>query len=122
MSHHVSWFAGIDLGDHKHHVHLIDAAGAVLGRTSFSHGGRGIAQLLSWLVDKTGADPGSVGVALEVPHGAVVDGLLDRGFATFAVNPKQADRGRELYAGFHAAGRIAPRHALEFVDGGRVDG
>ena len=96
MSHHVSWFAGIDLGDHKHHVHLTDAAGAVLGRTSFSHGGRGIAQLLSWLVDKAGADPGSIGVALEVPHGAVVDGLLDRGFATFAVNPKQADRGREL--------------------------
>ncbi len=96
MSHHVSWFAGIDLGDHKHHVHLTDAAGAVFGRTSFSHGGRGIAQLLSWLVDKTGADPGSIGVALEVPHGAVVDGLLDRGFATFAVNPKQADRAREL--------------------------
>lgn len=96
MSHLVSWFAGIDVGDHKHHVHLTDAAGAVLGKTSFSHGGRGIAQLLSWLVDQTGADPGSIGVALEVPHGAVVDGLLDRGFATFAVNPKQADRGREL--------------------------
>ena len=96
MSYHVSWFAGIDLGDRKHFVHLTDAAGAVLGEASFSHGGTGIAHLLSWLVDKTGADPGSIGVALEVPHGAVVDGLLDRGFAAFAVNPKQADRVREL--------------------------
>ena len=96
MSHHVSWFAGIDLGDHKHHVHLTDAAGAFGGAAAFSHGGRGIAHLLSWLVDQTGADPGSIGVALEVPHGAVVDGLLERGFATFAVNPKQADRGRQL--------------------------
>ena len=96
MSHHVSWFAGIDLGDRKHFVHLTDAAGVVIGEASFSHGGRGIAHLLSWLVDKTGADPGSIGVALEVPHGAVVDGLLDRGFAAFAVNPKQADRVREL--------------------------
>ena len=96
MSHLVSWFAGIDLGDRRHHVHLTDAAGVDLGEASFSHGGRGIAQLLSWLLDKSGADPGSIGVALEVPHGAVVDGLLDRGFATFAVNPKQADRAREL--------------------------
>ena len=96
MSHHVSWFAGIDLGDRKHSVHLTDAAGTFVGASTFSHGGRGIARLLSWLLDKTGADPGSVGVALEVPHGAVVDGLLDRGFATFAINPKQADRVREL--------------------------
>lgn len=96
MSHHVSWFAGIDLGDRKHSVHLTDTAGVVVGEASFSHGGRGIAHLLSWLLDKTGADPGSIGVALEVPHGAVVDGLLDRGFATFAINPKQADRVREL--------------------------
>ena len=96
MSHHVSWFAGIDLGDRKHFVHLTDAAGADVGKACFSHGGKGIADLFSWLVDKTGADPGSIGVALEVPHGAVVDGLLDRGFATFAINPKQADRVREL--------------------------
>ena len=96
MSYHVSWFAGIDLGDRKHSVHLTDAAGAVIGEASFSHGGKGIAHLLSWLLDKTGADSGSIGVALEVPHGAVVDGLLDRGFATFAINPKQADRVREL--------------------------
>ena len=97
MSHHVSWFAGIDLGDRKHHVHLTDASGTFCGAATFSHGGRGIARLLSWLVEQTGADPGSIGVALEVPHGAVVDGLLDRGFLVFAINPKQADRARELF-------------------------
>ena len=96
MSHHVSWFAGIDLGDHQHRVHLTDAAGTFGGAATFSHGGSGIARLLSWLVEQTGADPGSIGVAVEVPHGAVVDGLLDRGFQTFAINPKQADRAREL--------------------------
>ena len=96
MSDHVSWFAGIDLGDRKHSVHLTDAVGTVVGKASFSHGGKGIADLLSWLVDKSGADPGSIGVALEAPHGAVVDGLLDQGFAAFAINPKQADRAREL--------------------------
>ena len=96
MSHHVSWFAGIDLGDRKHRVHLTDAAGTFCGAATFPHGGGGIARLLSWLVEQTGADPGSIGVALEAPHGAVVDGLLDRGFQAFAINPKQADRAREL--------------------------
>src|SRR4051794_33461329 len=40
-------------------------------------------------------DPGSVAVAIEVPHGPVVDALLDRGFAVYAINPKQLDRLRD---------------------------
>ena len=43
MSYHVSWFAGIDLGDHKHHVHLTDAAGTFGGAAAFSHEGKGVA-------------------------------------------------------------------------------
>src|SRR3954454_3514320 len=34
-------------------------------------------------------------VAIEVPHGPVVDALLDRGFAVYAINPKQLDRLRD---------------------------
>ena len=40
-------------------------------------------------------DPGTVAVAIEVPHGPVVDALLDRGFAVYAINPKQLDRLRD---------------------------
>jgi transposase len=36
-----------------------------------------------------------VAVAIEVPHGPVVDTLLDRGFAVHAINPKQLDRLRD---------------------------
>jgi Transposase len=36
-----------------------------------------------------------VAVAIEVPHGPVVDALLDRGFAVHAINPKQLDRLRD---------------------------
>jgi transposase len=43
-------------------------------------------------------DPGAVAVALEVPHGPVVDGLLDRGFAVYAINPKQLDRLRDRFS------------------------
>jgi transposase len=34
-------------------------------------------------------------VAIEVPHGPVVDALLDRGFAVYAINPKQLERLRD---------------------------
>jgi hypothetical protein len=37
-------------------------------------------------------------VAIEVPHGPVVDVLLDRGFAVHAINPKQLERLRDRFS------------------------
>ena len=37
-------------------------------------------------------------VAIEVPHGPVVDALQDRGFAVHAINPKQLDRLRDRFS------------------------
>ena len=37
-------------------------------------------------------------VAIEVPHGPVVDVLLDRGIAVYAINPKQLDRLRDRFS------------------------
>jgi hypothetical protein len=44
-----------------------------------------------------GGVPAEVAVALETPRGAVVDGLLARGFHVYALNPKQLDRFRDRY-------------------------
>jgi transposase len=90
----VCWFAGIDWGSEKHQVCLLDAAGKVVGERAFRHGGAGLAALCDWLVSVAG-DPGLVAVAIEVPHGPVVDALLDRGFAVHAINPKQLERLRD---------------------------
>ena len=90
----VSWFAGIDWGSEKHQVCLLDAAGQVVGEREFRHGGAGLAALCDWLVSVAG-EPGSVAEAIEVPHGPVVDALLDRGFAVHAINPKQLERLRD---------------------------
>jgi hypothetical protein len=62
----------------------LDAAGQVVGEREFRHGGAGLAALCDWLVSVAG-EPGSVAVAIEVPHGPVVDALLDRGFAVHAI-------------------------------------
>ena len=88
------WFAGIDWGSATHQACLLDEVGTVVGERAFAHGGAGLAALCDWLISMAG-DPGSVAVAIEVPHGPVVDALLDRGFAVYAINPKQLDRLRD---------------------------
>src|SRR4051812_1486310 len=88
------WFAGIDWGSAKHQVCLLDGTGKVVGERAFAHGGAGLAALCEWIVSMAG-DPGSIAVAIEVPHGPVVDALLDRGFAVYAINPKQLERLRD---------------------------
>jgi transposase len=37
-------------------------------------------------------------IGIEVPHGPVVDALLEAGFAVFTLNPKQIDRFRDRYS------------------------
>src|SRR5215218_6935937 len=88
------WFAGVDWGSEKHQVCLLDDAGVVVGERAFRHDAAGLAALCDWLVSVAG-DAGAVAVAIEVPHGPVVDALLDRGFAVHAINPKQLDRLRD---------------------------
>src|SRR3954464_2315335 len=88
------WLAGCDWGSERHQVCLLDGAGTVVGERAFAHDGAGLAALCDWLVSMAGA-PGSVAVALEVPHGPGVDALLDRGFAVYAINPKQLERLRD---------------------------
>src|SRR3954468_1931538 len=90
----VSWFAGVDLGSERHQVSLLEPAAQVVGERAFAHGGAGLAALCEWLVSVAG-EPGWVAVAIEVPHGPVVDALLDRGFAVHAINPKQLERLRD---------------------------
>ena len=90
-------FAGIDWATESHQVCLVDRAGVILGERSFAHSGAGLAALCDWLVATGGARPEAIAVAIEVPHGAVVDTLLERGFAAFSVNPKQLDRFRDRF-------------------------
>src|ERR671932_1820086 len=91
------WFAGVDWGSERHHACLLDDAGAVVGERAFRHDAAGLAALCDWLVSVAG-HPGAVAVAIEVPHGPVVDAPLDRGFAVHAINPKQLDRLRDRFS------------------------
>ena len=93
----ISWYAGVDWGSEQHQVCILDAAGKIAGERAFAHGGAGLVALCDWLVSVAGASS-LVTVAIEVPHGPVVDALQDRGFAVHAINPKQLDRLRDRFS------------------------
>src|ERR671911_2390551 len=113
-----SWFAGVDWGSEKHQVCLRDVAGTVVGERAFAHNGAGLVAMCDWLVSVAGR-PSTVAVAIEVPHGPVVDVLLDRGFAVHAINPKQLDRLRDRFS--VAGAKDDRRDARVAADGLRTD-
>ena len=93
----VHWFVGIDWATQSHSVCLLDAEGRRVGEREFAHGGAGLTELRDWLREKTKAAPGQIAVAIETPHGPVVEMLLEHGFVVFAINPKQLDRFRDRF-------------------------
>src|SRR5262249_27228750 len=64
-------------------------------------------------------EPQRVAVAIEVPRGAIVEGLLDRGFHLFAINPKQLDRFRDRHSA--AGAKDDRRDAFVLADSVRTD-
>jgi transposase len=93
----IRWLAGVDWASEKHTVCLLDANGQVVGERDVDHTGAGLSELCGWLLEKTGTAPGQIAVAIEMPHGPVVEALLERGFAVYAINPKQLDRFRDRF-------------------------
>jgi transposase len=97
MSDEMQWWVGIDWASEQHRVCVLDDTGQALGERTFAHGGAGLAALCDWLLATTGAPPERIGVAIETPHGPVVEALLERGFALHAINPRQLDRFRDRF-------------------------
>jgi len=91
------WFVGIDWGSQEHVVSLCDEGGSKIGQRKFPHGGTGLTDMIDWLLKATGGEPGEVHVAIETPHGPIVEALLERGFNVYSINPKQLDRFRDRF-------------------------
>jgi transposase len=92
------WYVGVDWASESHHVFLTDGDGRKIGEKVFKHGGEGLAAMADWLIATSGADePAQIRIAIEVPHGPVVETLIERGFMVHAINPKQMDRFRDRF-------------------------
>jgi transposase len=99
MTHQRQWYAGVDWGSESHNVVLTDSDGRKIGEKVFGHGGEGLAAMAAWLMAASGAAEASqILVAIEVPHGPVVETLMERGFTVHSINPKQMDRFRDRFS------------------------
>jgi transposase len=119
MAEIVRWLVGVDWAKSTHQVCLLDSVGKVLGEAGFSHGGAGLAALCDWLLRKTGGRPEEIAVAIEVPHGPIVETLIERGFIVYVINPKQLDRFRDRFS--MAGAKDDRRDALVMGDALRTD-
>jgi transposase len=98
MSDEQRWYAGVDWASESHLVVLLDAEGRTIGEKIVKHGGEGLAEMATWLMATSGArEPGQIHIAIEVPHGPVVETLIERQFNVYAINPKQMDRFRDRF-------------------------
>ncbi len=107
-----NWFVGVDWASETHHVCVLDAEGHKVGERTFRHGGVGLAEMADWILKVTGSEASAVQVAIEVPHGPVVESLIERGFAVHAINPKQLDRFRDRFSPAGAKDDSRDAHVL----------
>src|SRR5499426_4165027 len=113
------WFVGIDWGSQQHQVCVLDRNRRRVGDRSVDHDGASLARLATWLWSMSAGQPQRVAVAIEVPRGAIVEGLLERGFHVFAINPKQLDRFRDRHSA--AGAKDDRRDAFVLADSLRTD-
>jgi len=91
------WFVGIDWASQEHVVSRCDGQGKKIGQRKFAHGGTGLGEMVVWLLKASGGEPGEIHIAIETPHGPIVEALLERGFNVYSINPKQLDRFRDRF-------------------------
>jgi transposase len=113
------YFVGIDWGSEMHRVCLMDREGTVIAERWVEHNGSSLAQLVDWLRQHTGQSPQTLAAAIEIPRGAIVETLMEHGFAVFSINPKQLDRFRDRYS--PAGAKDDSRDAFVLADSLRTD-
>ena len=72
----LEFFAGVDWSSKEHQVCVLDLEGKVCGQRGFAHCGKGLHEMIDWIVNTTGAPAEKVGVVIETPRGPVVESSL----------------------------------------------
>ena len=78
--------------------------------------------LMAWvdaLLARAAGDADRIAVAIEVPRGMLVEWLVERGIAVYAINPKQLDRFRDRFT--MAGAKDDRRDAWVLADSLRTD-
>jgi transposase len=94
---HGSLWGFVDWATESHSVCVVDGQGNAVAEFAVENTPAGLAKLATKLTELGQGYRGGMSIAIEVPHGPVVDALLESGFALFTLNPKQIDRFRDRY-------------------------
>jgi transposase len=113
------WFVGIDWASEAHEVCVLDRDGHIVERRQVKHTVADLQALVDALLTRAHGDPATVAIGIEVPRGALVELLVERGFAVYAINPKQMDRFRDRFT--PAGAKDDRRDALVIGDSLRTD-
>ena len=93
-----TYTAGVDWGSRRHRVCVMDHGGKVVSERAFDHGGRGLGAMSDWRLDRARRPANLIEVAIETPHGPVVETLMESGFPVHSINPMQLDRFRDRFS------------------------
>ena len=113
------WFVGIDWATEAHEVCVLDREGHVCERRQVRHTAPDLQAFVEALLARAHGDASTVAVGIEMPRGALVELLVERGCAVYAINPKQLDRFRDRFA--PAGAKDDRRDALVIGDSLRTD-
>lgn len=91
------FFVGIDWATESHQVCVVDRDGKKIAERSVEHSGFGLQEFLTWLRQQIPVSPERVGVAMEMPTGAIIETLVEHNYRAFSLNPKQLDRFRDRH-------------------------
>ena len=90
-------FVGIDWATEEHTICILDSERKIIARVTIKHSGAGLAELGELLTKHDGGNPAEAAIGIEIPRGAVVEFLVERGYAVYSLNPKQMDRFRDRH-------------------------
>jgi transposase len=110
---------GIDWASEAHEVCVLDRDGQIVERRQVKHTVTDLQAFVEALLARAHGDPATVAIGIEVPRGALVELLVERGFAVYAINPKQMDRFRDRFT--PAGAKDDRRDALVIGDSLRTD-
>jgi transposase len=113
-------FVGIDWASDAHEVCLLAQDGRVVkAKWRVEHNAVAMYALIDTLVSHGQGDSTSIAIGIEAPRGTLVELLVERGFAVYAINPKQVDRFRDRFS--PAGAKDDARDAHVIADALRTD-
>jgi predicted NBD/HSP70 family sugar kinase len=78
---HNPLFVGIDWATEAHQICIVNDRGEIIEERTIQHSGPAVAEFIDWLLRLSEGEGDRIRIGIEVPRGALVETLLERGLA-----------------------------------------